>query len=168
MASTDGVVPPPSPPAGGPHRSELLNKLDPRVSNDHKREYDGSYGDKTAYGTVNTSTPSRVSQGSSTGAPGIAHVDDHRNAYDPRTTHFNSATGSGFSTAGERETELQQRGHPGTVHPEHWHHHGTETNLDSWATRTSERAGSGITGLVSGVHVSRSLSFFCPTVQGTS
>lgn len=78
----------------GPHRSSLMNKLDPRVESGSGGAQTGSYTSPQSSGVAPT-------HGSSTGGAGSAPgVKDSRSQYDPSTTGYNPATGSGYASGG--------------------------------------------------------------------
>lgn len=149
----------------GPHRSSILNKLDPRV--------DSQTGNTTTKSTNMTGSGARRSStyadttpdaaagsiaggGSSTGgAGGAPGVKDTRSHYDPRTTGYNPATGSGYQT-----------GHSGGSYDPNSQDYraeyasstanksaGTE---DSKAGRAGDEFGKGIQNAYAGIHVSYS------------
>ena len=104
-------------------------------------------GTEHSHDDEHAKTAPYVAQGSSTGSPGVPYAYDRRNAYDPRTTAYNSATGSGYSTA--------TRGQTGSVYDDHHDNHDdAEFARYSKTGRASERAGSGIAGAISSIHVS--------------
>ena len=68
----------------GPHNSDVLNKLDPRVDSDNSKAYD-SNNTSTGYGSHNTSGP---------------HSSDLSNRADPRVDSDNSRLGGSHNTTG--------------------------------------------------------------------
>ncbi|KAJ5902262.1 hypothetical protein N7495_002790 [Penicillium taxi] len=86
------------------------------------------------------------SHGSSTGAPGIPGKLDTRSQYDPATTGYNSATGSGYtsSSAGGPHHQHEQR-----VYMEN----ETAGGLgEPKSTKVSNDVGKGVKGAAAGLH----------------
>ncbi|ODM17218.1 hypothetical protein SI65_07617 [Aspergillus cristatus] len=145
----------------GPHRSSILNKLDPRVDSQtgntttKSTNMTGSgagrsstYADTTPDAAAGSIAGGGSSTGSTGGAPGVK---DTRSHYDPRTTGYNSATGSGYQT-----------GHSGGSYDPNSQDYraeyasstanksaGTE---DSKAGRAGDEFGKGIQNAYAGIH----------------
>lgn len=90
----------------GPHNSDMLNKLDPRVDSDNSKAYDSSrnttgglgsdnYGSNTTGGLGSHTTSSGY--GSNTSGP---HSSDLSNRADPRVDSDNSRLGGSHNTSG--------------------------------------------------------------------
>lgn len=146
-----------------PHRSSWMNKLDPRVDTSSTGTTSDqttgvTYADPRSTSTGNMASGSR--HGSSTGAAGSAPgLRDSHSHYDPQTTGYNPATGSGYSTSraggvdtGYQDTQDHRAEHATSTtnkHPES----GTFGSTESSAGRKGEEVGEGVRGVAAGIHV---------------
>ena len=137
----------------GPHRSSLLNKLDPRVDTHSTHQQTSTTPTPQTYGTM----AGGYSHGSSTGAAGGAPgVSDSSSRYDPNMTGYNPSTGSGYNTAqasggvGHKPTESSNVSSTGT--------HPTTTSTSQGAGsnmgKKGDDLGQGARNVYSGIHVS--------------
>lgn len=123
-----------------------------------------STGAGIAEGTSRTSSPTAgAPQASSTGAAGAPTVDDPRNIYDPRTTGYNPATGSGYPTRGtppDTPTGYSRGDSTGLNKPSEQQGQSAndygkqDSGEESRTNEASERASSGVKGIASRIHVS--------------
>lgn len=141
-----------------PHRSSLLNKLDPRVDTSNMSGTTSSQTTGVTY-TDPRSTESMAggqTHGSSTGAAGSAPgLRDSRSQYDPRTTGYNPATGSGYSTvAGGYQDTQDNRAEHATSTTNKNPASGTFGSMEgSPAGRKGEELGQGVRSTAAGIHV---------------
>lgn len=170
--TNQGISNPENTKNSGPHRSSILNKLDPRVDSQtgntttKSTNMTGSGAGRTstyADTTPDAAAGSIAGGGSSTGgAGGAPGVRDTRSHYDPSTTGYNPATGSGYTTSGAGH----QPSHPGSGYDPSSQDYRAEyasstTNKsagagDSKAGRAGDDFGKGIQNAYAGVHVSYS------------
>ena len=111
------------------------------------------------------------------GPPPMGYHDD-RNDYDPQTTMYNSATGSGFSktsaSADQGRSDItgpREKGLTGTIYSNDtnqvpssgYGHGGTGTGVgeESKTGRFADQTASGIGGIWSGIHVCVIIHFIC-------
>lgn len=115
----------------GPHRSSLLNKLDPRVDTHSTHQQTSTVPSQQTHGNMVGS-----STGASGGAPGVS--DSSR--YDPSMTGYNPSTGSGYNTAQSGEGASKSA--------------TTAQDAGSSMGKKGDEVGQGAKNIYSGIHVS--------------
>ncbi|KAE8152582.1 hypothetical protein BDV25DRAFT_150882 [Aspergillus avenaceus] len=122
----------PAPHTAGPHKSDLLNKLDPRVDSDMSKEHNSKSSDASAAGGAGTGAAgthsSRTGPGSKTAGP---HGSDMANKADPRvdSDRDNYKT---KSTVGPHSSDMANKTDP-----------RVDSDLSNRGTTSTYAAGSG-------------------------
>lgn len=115
----------------GPHRSSLLNKLDPRVDTHSTHQQTSTIPSQQTHGNMVSS-----STGASGAAPGVS--DSSR--YDPSMTGYNPSTGSGYNTAQSGEGASKSA--------------TAAQDAGSSMGKKGDEVGQGAKNIYSGIHVS--------------
>ena len=123
--STQSSATGPAPTTAGPHKSDMLNKLDPRVDSDLSKQQGGAtssepYGSSTGTGQHHTGRDAALAGGAGAAGLGAYEADKHHNHQDP--------SGLGSSTTGASHHSHHQ-GHHDRQEQAKEHHHGRDAAL---------------------------------------
>ena len=145
----------PAPTTAGPHKSDMLNKLDPRVDSDLSKQQPGTTGARSGLGSSTTGTSSvpegsyagtghhagrdtAVAGGAGAAGLGAYEAEKHHHQHEPTTTSSTSGLGSA-TTEGAPHHSHHQKHHDRQQHAGE-HHHARDAGLAGAGTAAAYEA----------------------------